>query len=109
MKAWYAYEQNICEYPVIVFALTPGRARAIAMSTDILDGADFTRIRLRRMPDLDCLRDKEGEFDWYDPQTRIALVRDHGWACDEPTGAECANCHAKEWCEYRVDEEGSDE
>ena len=109
MKAWYAYEPNIWEYPVIVFAQTPGRARAIALSTDVLYGADFTRIRLRRMPDFNCLGDNEGELDWYDPQTRIALVRDHGWDCYEQTVGECANCPAKEWCEYRVDEEGSDE
>lgn len=60
MKAWHAYNAGNEDCHTVVFAETPGKAKAIARQTDAIDYTDFTRIRLRRMPALDCLTNEEG-------------------------------------------------
>lgn len=46
-------------------------------------------------------------IDWYDTETRIALVRDFAWSCFEPSW-ECDICPAKPHCHWHEQEGGVD-
>lgn len=43
------------------------------------------------------------EIDWYDEETRIALVRDFGWRCYD-TSWECEQCVARRYCAWFEEE-----
>jgi hypothetical protein len=96
-------EQSDCDYSTVVFAQTRGKARALALSTDACEWAEFKDVRVLRVPELDeCYRGR-WEMDWNNPEDRIALVK-HGWHCSyEIDDPECESCEAKEWCD-RYDE-----
>ena len=95
MKAWLVRERDeFCA--TVVFAETRGKARSLAMHTEVCEDASFLDIEVYRKPDLDK----------YYVEDRIALVKDGGFYCDkdywEPE--DCENCPAKEWCELYKDE-----
>lgn len=99
MKAWEVKDLDSVEQSTtVVFAETRGKAKQLAMNTDTCEDAEFTRISCRRFPEADKLyRPGMKELDWYDPETRIFLVK-HGWQCLDNDLEWCEKCAAKEWC-----------
>ena len=101
IKAYKAFEVD-GYYSTIVFAESAGKAKAIAMDSDCLEGIEWVNIRVKREPMADFLYNGYSEIDWDDDGTRLILVRDMGWSCLE-AGDECNRCVAKEYC--RIPEE----
>lgn len=101
MKAWLVKDKEDV-YAEVVFAETRGKAKTLALSTDCCEYAKFTDIEARRMPQLDKYY-SEGKWhlDWYEPEDRIALVKEGGFYCaeDEFSLDECSICPAKRYCE----------
>lgn len=102
MKAYRAYEVG-GEGATIVFAETASQAKSVAKACDCCEDARWTDIRVNREPIADSLYKGKPEIDWYDPETRLALVRDFGWACFEPS-FECDSCEARKFCSHWEDE-----
>ena len=104
MKAYKVKDrQGYCEYSVVVFAETSGKAKAEALGTDEFPYSDWDFIELTatRVPALDKYYRGKSEMDWDDMQDRVALVKEAGFRCD-PDYADlddCKNCEAKDWCE----------
>jgi hypothetical protein len=114
MKAWFVRAKDEVGAE-IVFAETRGKAKAEALCTDCCSEARFVDIEVRREPIADKYY-KEGKWhlDWDNPQDRLALVKDCGFACDPDyfDVEECErHCSAKEYCymyrDYR-ESEGSE-
>lgn len=105
MKAWLVREKDeFCA--TVVFAETRGKARAIALSTDCCENAEFCDIEVRREPQMDKYYvDGKKEMDWFNSKDRVALVKDCGFVCDidyfEPE--DCVYCHASEYCDRYSD------
>lgn len=97
----YRCEEDYMGYSTIIFAETAGKARYIAMNSDTL-GEDntFTDIYVRRIPALDSFYKGKREMDWYDPDDRLAMVREAGYMCDEDgfDPDECKKCSAQGYC-----------
>lgn len=102
LKAYKARTIN-GDCATIVFAETASQAKAIAQGCDCCEDASWTEIRVNREPMADHLYKGAPEIDWYDPETRLTLVRDFGWACFEPS-FECENCCAREFCRWFEEE-----
>lgn len=90
-------------YVTIVFAKSVNEAKTIALATDACSEARYIDIRVKRLPDADRLYKGHNEIDWYDPKTRLILVRDFSWACEE-TCAMCFTCPAKPYCRWYEEE-----
>lgn len=103
MKAYHACDKD-SEYSTIVFAENASQAKSIALSCDCCEGAQYIDIRVWRMPEADKLYKGRSEVDWYVDETRIALVRDFGWRCLEPSW-ECDTCPAKQYCRWHEEED----
>ena len=88
---------NDAEYSTIVFAENRTQAKLIAMGCDCCEDAQYIDIRAKRFAPADKLYKGAAEIDWYDPDTRLALVRDFAWSCYE-TSWECDTCNAKQFC-----------
>lgn len=101
-KAYRAFEKD-GDFATIVFAENATQAKLIAQATDCCEDAQYIDIRVNRMAGADGLYKGKPEIDWYDSETRIALVRDFGWACIE-TSWECDNCPAKQYCHWHEQE-----
>ena len=98
MKAFMAWDKEEIEnVGTIIFAENAREAKRIAMATDVCEDAEFINIRVKRLKEADPLYKGKSEIDWYDEETRLALVRDLGWKCFEPSW-ECENCVAKNYC-----------
>lgn len=97
-KAYRACEKD-SDYATIVFAESATQAKTIALSCESCEDAQYIDIRVQRMPGADKLYKGFSEIDWYDSEIRIALVRDFGWACLEPSW-ECDTCPAKQYCRW---------
>lgn len=106
MKAWVVREKEKF-YTVVVFAETAGKAKSIAMNSDGFEYSDFCDIEAQRVPQMDKYY-KEGkvEMDWYDPQDRVALVKDCNFICEYIEMSECETCPAREFCSEWEDMEG---
>jgi hypothetical protein len=97
MKAYKAWDAKSYEgTSTIVFAESAGAAKAIAARTDACEDAEFTNIRVQRIPEMDAHYRGACETDWYNPADRKALVA-LGWACYE-TSSECDTCPEKPNC-----------
>lgn len=94
-KVWL--EQG--EGSTVVFASNRNEAKMIALGCDCCEDARYIDISAKRMKELDKLYKGKPEIDWYDPETRLMLVRDFSWSCLEPSW-ECDGCIAKIWCGY---------
>lgn len=103
MKAYKAWVEH-GEGSTIVFAETRNEAKVIALSCDCCEDARYIDIRVRRVPEADKLYKGKSEIDWYDPETRVVLVRDFGWSCYDPSW-ECDDCPAKPYCHWHEQEE----
>lgn len=103
MKAWLVrVEDGDCA--TVVFAETRGKARALAQCTDACEDADFIDIEVRRVPQLDNYdTGSKIEMDWYNPQDRLALVKECGFQCVDMEWDECKTCSAKEYCDLYQD------
>ena len=106
MKAWVVSDKDSYEGgSTVVFAETRGKAKLKAQRTNACEDAEFTRIECRRMPDADKLYKGQDELDWFDPEARIFLVRDHSWRCIDGRDSYCDGCPAKQYCGEWEDEE----
>ena len=104
MKAYKAWDEKASDpCTTIVFAENTREAKKIAMATDTCEEANFIDIRVKRLKEADYLCKGSSEIDWYDEETRIALVRDLGWRCYD-TSWECEKCAAKKYCSWFEDE-----
>ena len=104
MKAYKAWDEKAFDPCLtIVFAENIKEAKKIAMATDTCEEARFIDIRVKRCKEADCLYKGSSEIDWYDEETRIALVRDFGWCCSY-TSWECENCAARKYCSWFEEE-----
>lgn len=110
MKAWLVREKhNFCS--TVVFAETRGKARAMALATDICEDAKFCDIEANRLPQIDkYYAEGKTEMDWFNPKDRVVLVRDCGFVCDidywEPE--DCETCSAKQYCDKYEEFVGDD-
>ncbi len=105
MKAYRAWDEKAFDpWATIVFAENIKEAKKIAMATDACEEANFIDIRVRRLKEADCLYKGSSEIDWYDEETRIALVRDFGWRCYD-TSFECEKCVARRYCAWFEEED----
>lgn len=103
MKAWVVREKNeFCA--TVVFAETRGKAKSVALHTEVCEDVDFCDIEVRRAPKMDKYY-KEGktEMDWYDDKDRIALVKDCNFQCEYVEDYLCEGCSAKEYCDNHID------
>ena len=98
MKAWIVSDNSGECGSIIVFAETRGKAKHYALRQDEFDGCEYTDLWARRFKDFDNKYHGHAEADWYDPETRITLVRDYGWTCIDYECYYCENCPAKQWC-----------
>ena len=104
MKAYRAWdEKSLDPCTTIVFAKNTRKAKKIAMETDTCEGANFIDIRVKRFKEADYLYKGSAEIDWYDEETRVALVRDFGWRCYDISW-ECERCVARRYCAWFKDE-----
>lgn len=106
-KAWLVREKDeFCA--TVVFAETRGKARALALSTDACEGADFVDIEVSRLKNADkYYKPGKHELYWDIAEDRIALVKDCGFICDYEIRDmdECAACPAKDYCDYFLESE----
>ena len=107
MKAYTVRERDEFR-ATVVFAETAGEAKSYALYTDACEGAVFTDIECRRVPDADKYY-KPGKFelDWGNPEDRIAFVKDCSFTCDREIRCweECRECSAKEFCDDYLEPE----
>ena len=104
MKAYKAWDERAFDpCSTIVFAESIKEAKKIAMATDTCEEANFIDIRVKRYKEADCLSKDSSEINWYDKETRIALVRDFGWRCYD-TSWECESCEARQYCSWFEEE-----
>lgn len=106
-KAYYVREKD-SDCATIVFAESATQAKTVAQMCDCCEDARYIDIRVRRMKEADKLYKGLTEIDWYDSETRIALVRDFGWSCFDPYW-ECDDCPAKQYCYWHEQEENDDQ
>lgn len=68
LKAYIAYEKGNEDDWAYVYALKPSQAKAIAREHELFEDADYTDIRVKRMPKLDKVFrvDSENAFLAYD-------------------------------------------
>ena len=99
MKAWKArIKGEFCA--TVVFAKTQGKAKSAALYTDCCEDANFCDIEVSRVPQMDKYYIKgKAEMDWFNPQDRIALVKDCGFQCEYIEEYICESCSAKEFCD----------
>lgn len=100
MKAYKAWDNKSLEaYSTIVFAENAREAKKIAFTCDICENADYIQVRVKRLPEADKLYRGKPEIDWWDKDTRLALVKELSWSCED-TSWECDTCVAKEYCSH---------
>lgn len=100
IKAFKCYD-DYSGYSIIVFAESAGKARYIVINSDMLgDDLEFKDVYVRRIPALDGYYKGKKEMDWYDPEDRLAMVREAGYRCDDDgfDPDECETCSGKEYC-----------
>ncbi|MCM1296371.1 MAG: hypothetical protein NC311_12600 [Muribaculaceae bacterium] len=98
MKAYEARDGKGYHFgTTVIFASSAREAKALALQSKVLEDVDFLDIRVCRLRAADKLYKGEREIDWNDDETRLVLVRDFGWQCEEQT-ENCLDCVAREWC-----------
>lgn len=111
----YICNEDYMGYSTVIFAETAGKARYIALKSDTLgEENEFKDIRVRRIPALDGFYKGKKEMDWYDPDERLAMVKEAGYRCDDDgfDPDECKRCSAQKYCakweEYAEEQEEDD-
>lgn len=82
---------------MVIFAETPGKAKAYALTQEPFDFSEFKDLSARRCPEMDEMHKGRRAMDWNEDEDRIALVK-AGWYCIEGTDDYCDWCAAKEYC-----------
>ena len=59
---------------------------------------------MKRFPEADKLYKGKDEVDWWDMETRLALVKDFSWTCED-TSYDCDTCTAKKYCSHWEEDE----
>jgi hypothetical protein len=97
MKAWkVGIKDELCS--TIVFAETAGKAKSLALSTDLCEDAEFIEIYCHRKPEADkAYKEGKRELDWYNDEDMLFMVKELGYRCLDPF--ECEECIAKDFCE----------
>lgn len=107
MKAWLVRERN--EFlATVVFAETRGKAKSIALTTEVCESCDFCNIEVHRVQRMDkYYKPGKTEMDWCNPIDRLALVKECGFTCDYDyrSESECQECSAREICDDYLSEE----
>ena len=106
LKAYKAFEKD-SEFSTIVFAKNRTYAKLVALNCDCCEDAAYIDIRVQRLPEADNLFTGLAEIDWNNPKTRLALVRDLGWSCFDPSW-ECDTCEAKPYCHWHEGDGGKE-
>lgn len=106
MKAYKATTVN-ADFGTIVFAENTAKAKMLALHTDCCEGSSWIDIRVNRYPMADKLFKGLTEVDWYDDETRLEMVRDLGWACDD-ISFECEICEARRFCSHWETDKNAD-
>lgn len=102
MKA-YAIRTDWSDGSVVVFAENAGKAKSLALSTDLLCSENYTDIRTTRLHKIDHLYNGNIMPDWNeDEEIRLALVKGYGWHCTEPQLRDCKVCSAEKYCEWSL-------
>ena len=105
MKAWLVREKDeFCA--TVVFAETRGKARALAMHTEVCEDVDFCDIDAYREPALDKYYvDGKKELHWFNFEDRVALVKDGGFTCDREfwQPEDFKTCPATDYCDMYKD------
>jgi hypothetical protein len=101
MKAWKVEDLESYEGGcTVVFAETRGKAHNLARDTDCCEDAEWCDIRVTRIPEMDKMwKPGKKEMNWWDPDDRIALVKECGWYCLDVDREYCGKCPAAEWCD----------
>lgn len=100
IKAFKCRESSM-GYSTVIFAETAGKARYIAVKSDTLgEDMEFKDIDVRRIPALDRCYKGRSEMDWFDPEDRLAMVKEADYVCDKDgfDPDECARCSAQKYC-----------
>lgn len=105
-KVWDSADQDGCS--TIVFAENLREAKKLATSTDVCEYANYIDIRAKRLKAADELYKGKWEIDWYDNETRLALVKYFGWGCSD-ISFECDVCVAVRWCRHWAEEQEAEE
>ena len=108
IKAYRICDREYIEpYVMIVFAESRGKAISYALGTDEFPyyDYDFTQLRATRAKWADKHYRGKHEMDWYNPQDRIAMVKEGGFICDDDSfdPDECKECCAHELCDKYED------
>lgn len=76
MKAYVAHDRNCdCPYSMVIYADSPGKARAIAAMSEEFEDFAFTHILVKRCADLDEFYHGTEILDWYNPYDRLLMVK----------------------------------
>lgn len=111
MKAWKVfYPANGIDERIelFVYADTRGQAKAYALRAEGFEDIPYTCLRVQRVKEADkYYKPGKKELDWFDPEDRIALVKDFGYTCHSEFRCRelCAECSATEYCECYIKEE----
>lgn len=102
MKAWYISDRKgYCDYAIIVFAETRGKAIYSAIGTEEFEKYEwsFTELRAIRKPAFDKYYRNSWRMDWCNAEDRIAMIKE-GFCCDDDSfdPDECELCEGKEYC-----------
>ena len=102
MKAWLVKDPNEFE-AAIIFASTRNKARYLALNNPVCEDCTYTTVWCRRIPIADRDVEEGSELDWENPEDRLFLVKDCGFACEYVEPYECRKCSAKEYCGIYLD------
>lgn len=98
LKAYKVEPYHGDGYATVVFAKNRGEAKALALQTDCCERCQYTEIRAIRYPAFDDQYRGHWEADWYDPNDRLAMVRD-GWHCEYVGDDDCEKCTGRRYCD----------
>jgi hypothetical protein len=99
MKAYKIYDRTDGQYGAVVFAETPGKARAAAAYADGFEDVEFTDIGVRRIKELDSCYRGHTYMSWLDDQDRTDLVKLANFQCHPYDDCEGSSCPAHEYCD----------
>ena len=100
MKA-YEVTDDYCGFSNIIFASSLAKAKYIAFrNSDYSDFIGFLAYNtIRRCEKADPAYKGKECMDWDDPDDRLFLVKELGWACVGGHSDDCRKCVANEFCD----------
>lgn len=102
MKA-YQVHTDWRDGSVVIFAETVGKAKYLALNTDLLCYENYKDLRAIRLPKIDHLYNGDIMPDWNENEDiRLVLVKEYGWHCIEPQLEDCKVCSAEKCCEWSL-------